>query len=220
LDLEPGLQIARVLPELDLLDVAYGAVRGGAQIVLVPVTAFVTSTSYSPDLFNRPGLPLFAVKTELEDLDRIPGLGVAPDRIVVVDERNRTVQDPARAADIAMRVIGSNQEIGILAPPEPSALKDLSRAKIQWVYFSTDPVFNAGSRDEAEAELARLNSAALAANKVRLRVALFGPTGRHLPPSFAAIPFIEEIYPTPDLWSMALRLGWEHAVAEYRNLLH
>lgn len=220
LDLEIGLQIARVLPEIDLLDIAYGAVRGGAQVVLVPVSAFVTSTAYAPDLFNRPGLPLFSVKSELEDLDRVPGLGVAPDRILIVDQRNRPVVDAARAADMAARVIGTSQEIAVLAQPEPNALKELSRAKIQWVYFSTDTVFQAAGREEAETELARLNSAALAANKVRLRVALIGPTGRHLPSSFASIPFVEEIYPVPDLWSMAFRLGWEQAVAEYRNLLH
>ena len=34
-----------------------------------------------------------------------------------------------------------------------------------------------------------------------------------------AIPKLEEVIPTPDLWNLALRLGWEGAIAEYRSLL-
>jgi hypothetical protein len=219
LDLEPGMQISRIIPDLDLLDVAYGAVRGGAQIILVPVSAFVTSTTYSPELFNRPGLPLFAVRTEAEDLDRIPGLGVAPDRVVISGARGSALTDVARVADIAQRVVGVNQEIGMLVAPDPSAIKELSRARVEWVYFSTESAFRAASREEAEMETARLASAALAANRVNLRVALYGPTGRHLPTAFSAMSHVEEIYPAPDLWAMALRLGWEGAISEYRYLL-
>jgi hypothetical protein len=50
-------------------------------------------------------------------------------------------------------------------------------------------------------------------------VALWGPTGRHLPQAFAALPHVEEIYPVPDLWAMALRLGWERAIEELRRLM-
>ena len=219
LDLEPGAQIARVIPDLDLLDTAYGAVRGGAQIILVPVSVFVTSTTYSPDLFNRPGLPLFAIKAEEDDLDRVPGLGVAPDRVVVTGMRGGSISDVARVAEMTQRVVGSGQEIGVLVAPDASAIKELSRAKVQWAYFSTEGVFHAASREEGEAETARLASAALAANRVNMRVALYGPTGRHLPPALGAMSHVDEIYPTPDLWALALRLGWEGAVSEFRFLL-
>lgn len=219
LDLEPGVQISRIIPDLDLLDVAYGAVRGGAQIILVPVSVFVTSTTYAPDLFSRPGLPLFAVKTEEDDLDRIPGLGAAPDRVVVTGARGAAISDVGRVADITQRMVGASQDIGVLVAPEPSAIKELSRARVQWVYFSTENVYHAAGREEAEAETARLASAALAANRVNLRVALYGPTGRHLPTSLGAMNHVEEIYPAPDLWAMALRLGWEGAISEYRFLL-
>jgi hypothetical protein len=218
-DLEIGTQIARVLPELDLLDIAYGAVRGGAQVIMVPVSAFVTSSTYGPDLFNRPGLPLFALKAEADDLDRLPGLGVAPDRILITGDRGKPVTDVGKVADVLTRVVGAGQETGMLIEPEPAMLKDLSRAKVQWAYFSTEPAYHALSLEEAETELARLQSAMLAARHVNLRVALFGATGRHLPAAFAALPNLEEIYPAPDLWGMALRLGWEGAVAEYRHLL-
>jgi hypothetical protein len=218
-DLEIGTHIARALPELDLLDIAYGAVRGGAQVILVPVSAFVTSTAYAPDLFNRPGLPLFAVKSEVEDLDRIPGLGVAPDRVLVTGERGRPVAEIAKVADVLTRVVAANQETGMLVEPEPAMLKELSRAKVRWAYFSTEPASQALTSEAAENELARLHSATLAARHVNLRVALIGATGRHLPSAFAALPHVEEIYPAPDLWAAALRLGWEQAVAEYRLLL-
>ena len=72
---------------------------------------------------------------------------------------------------------------------------------------------------EAESEIAKLTSAALAAEKLNLRIALYGATGNHLPSIFSAIPHLEEVYPTPDLWNLALRLGWERAIAEYRNMM-
>jgi hypothetical protein len=219
LDLEPGVQIARIIPDVDLLDVAYGAVRGGAQAILLPISIFVTSTTYTPDLFNRPGLPLFAVRSEEDDLDRVPGLGVAPDRIVVTGTRGGVVNDVTRVAEVCQRAAGANQEIGVLVMPDPAALKELARAKAHWAYFSTESVFQAVTRDEAEAEMARLTSGVLAANRVNLRVALYGPTGRQLPASLGALAHVEEIYPTPDLWAMALRLGWEGAISEYRMLL-
>jgi hypothetical protein len=219
LDLEPGLAIARTLPGLDLLDIAYGAVHGGAQIILVPVSAFVTSTAYQPELFNRPGLPVFSVKAEERDVDRIPGLGLAPDRLLITGEGSRSVTDAAGTAEAVLRTIGSNQELGILAEPEAAVLKELARARVPWVFFSTEPVYAALSGEEAAMELARLRSAALAAGKLNLRVALYGPTGRHLPPALAALTGVEEIYPAPDLWALALRAGWEGALAEYRDLL-
>lgn len=219
LDLEPGLHLARVLPDLDLLDIAYGAVHGGAQIILLPVTAFVTSADYTPGLFDRPGIPLFAVKSEIADLDRIPALGGAPDRILVTGDSNRSVADITGVGDSLARLLDGDIEVGALIEPEPMAVKDAARARLHWTYFSTERVFEARTPDAAEAELARIASAALAAHHLHLRVALWGPTGRHLPPALAAVPHVEELYPQPDLWSLALRLGWERAVSEYRRLL-
>jgi hypothetical protein len=217
LDLEAGLQVARVVPDLDLLDIAYGAVHGGAQVLMLPMSAFVSS-AHTPDLFQRPGLPLMVVKTEVDDLDRVSGLGRVPDRILIVGERGRTVQDWSRVATFATRT-GNDHDLGVLIEPEVSALKELARLHAQWAFFPTESVLAASSPQAAEAELARLTSACLAAAKIHLRVALWGPTGRHLPQSFAALPHVEEIYPVPDLWAMALRSGWEQAVSEYRRLL-
>lgn len=217
LDLEAGLHVARAVPDLDLLDVAYGAVHGGAQVLMLPMAAFVSS-AYTPDLFKRPGLPLLVVKTEVDDLDRVSGLGRAPDRILVVGERGRTVQDCSRVAAFAVRS-GDDCELAVLIEPEVSALKELTRLHAHWAYFPTEPVVAASTPQAAGDELARLTSACLAAAKVNLRVALWGPTGRHLPQAFSALPNVEEIYPVPDLWAMALRSGWEMAVSEYRRLL-
>jgi pyridoxine 5'-phosphate synthase PdxJ len=155
----------------------------------------------------------------MEDLDRVPGLGAAPDRVVVTAERHRAVPDAAHAAEVVTRTASSTQETGVLIEPEAALLKELSRLRVSWAYFSTLNVFEAAGHEAAEAELARLTSATLAANKLGLRVALLGPTGRHLPPALAALPHVEEIYPTPDLWAWALRSGWEKATAEYIRLL-
>ena len=129
LDLEAGLHIARAVPDLDLLDVAYGAVHGGAQVLMLPMAAFVSS-AYTPDLFKRPGLPLLVVKTEVDDLDRVSGLGRAPDRILVVGERSRTVQDWPRMAAFAARTGGEDFELAALIEPEVSALKELIRQEM------------------------------------------------------------------------------------------
>jgi hypothetical protein len=219
IDLEPGIQIARTLTDLDLLDCAYGATRGGARGTLVPISAFVGSLAYSPELFHRPGLPVFTVKTEIDDLDRIPGLGSAPDRILVTGDRGRSLSDLGRIADMMARITASGQENAVLVDPEPAAIKEASRAKAQWVFFSTEPAYHAAGPDAAQDELGRLTSAALAANKLNLRVGLIGPVGRQLPFALRSIAFCEEIFPTPDVWSLALRLGWEGALREFRELM-
>lgn len=218
-DLEPGIQIARTLTDLDLLDCAYGATRGGARGILVPISAFVGSLAYSPELFHRPGLPLFTVRTEVDDLDRVPGLGSAPDRILVTGDRGRSLGDLSRITDMIARITASGQEFAALVDPEPATIKESSRAKAHWVFFSTEPAFHAASLEAAQDELGRITSAALAANKLGLRVGLFGPVGRQLPAAFRAIPFCEELYPSPDVWSLALRLGWEGGLREFRELM-
>lgn len=219
LDLEPGMLISRVLTDLDLLDVAYGATHGGVQSLLAPLSAFAAGTPYSADLFCRPGLPLFTVKAEPEQQDQVLGLGNAPDRVLLTGTRGHALTNFDRSAEFVKNVAGFAQEIGVLIEPEASSLRELGRARVQWAFFSTEPLFRAVSLTEAEAEIARLTSAAVAADKLNLRVALYGPTGRHLPASFRNIPRLEEVYPTPDLWNLALRLGWERAVTEYRALL-
>ncbi|MDD5088034.1 MAG: hypothetical protein PHI18_04485, partial [bacterium] len=158
-------------------------------------------------------------KIETDLLDRLPALGDAHDRIVLTAEGHRSLHDPFTAAEAARRVAVEGQEVGAPIEPEPAALKELSRARAQWAYFSTEKLFDSATSAQAEAELARLTSSALAAAKLILRVALWGPTGRHLPPSLGRIPHVEEIYPVPDLWTWALRLGWERAVAEFSRLL-
>jgi hypothetical protein len=219
LDLEPGLLISRVLADLDLLDVAYGATHGGVQSLLAPLSAFASGTPYSAEHFFLPGLPLLIVKAEPEQQDRVLGLGNAPDRVLLTGARGHALTDLDHVVEFVKKVGGFAQEIGVLIEPEAAALRELSRARAQWAFFSSEPLFRAASQTEAEAEIAHLTSAAAAADKLNLRVALHGPTGRHLPAAFRNIPRLEEVYPTPDLWNLALRLGWERAVAEYCSLL-
>ena len=216
IDLEPGIHLARALPDLDLLDVAYGAVHGGAQVIMLPVIAVVAAIPHTPAMFKRPGLPLLVLKAEITDVDRIPALGDDPDRIVVTGENGQCVADAAFAAEHVVRVVRSGQEVGVLCEPEAAPLKELARAKAHWAYFSTARAYQARSAEETQMEIARLQSAAVAANRLHLRVALFGPTGRHLPSALTNVPHAEEIYPVPDLWSLALRLGWEKAVSEFQ----
>lgn len=219
LDLEPGLHIARELPDLDLLDVAYGATHGGVQSLLVPVSAFSAGTAYSIEHFMRPGLPLLVLKTEIEHMDQVLSMGTAPDRVLLVGDRGRSLLDLSRVAECVQNTSGFSQEIAALVEPDAASLKDLARARAQWAVFSTESLVRAASLAEAENEIAKFTSAAVAAGKLNLRVSFYGSTGRHLPSAFASIPNLEEVIPTPDLWNLALRLGWERAVAEYRSLL-
>jgi hypothetical protein len=219
LDLEPGFQIGRVLPDLDLLDIAYGATHGGIQSILAPLSAFGTGTPYSTELFMRPGLPVLIVKAELDQMDQVLNLGAAPDRLLLVGDRGRSLLDLSRLGEIVQLTSGFSQEIAALIEPDAASLKELARARAHWAVFSTESLVRTGSLAEAQSEIAKLTSASVVADKLNLRVALFGPTGRHLPSTFASIPALEEVFPSPDLWNLALRLGWERAVAEYRTLM-
>jgi len=217
-DLEPGVALGKLLPGIDLLDVAYGATRGGARGMLLPISATGRAPLYTADLFDRPGLPMLIVKCADTELERAAGLGSSPERILVTAERGTVLTDFAALSDHVERSAGSSQEIAALIEAESSHLKSAIRAGVHWVYFPTKRLFECKSLEEAEAERSRLVSAALAASKLNLRVGLFGPAGRHLPASLAAIEGVEEIVPTPDLWTMALRSGWENAVSEFIQL--
>jgi hypothetical protein len=219
LDLEPGFQISRVLADLDLLDIAYGATHGGVQSLIAPLSVFGPRTPYSLDLFFRPGLPLLTIKTELSQQEQLLGMSNAPDRVLITGEHGRSLKDFGPVQEFVQRVSGFCRDIGVLVEPEASPLRELHRAKISWAYVSSETLFRSDGQSDAEAEMARLTSAVLVAEKFNLRLAVIGPMGRHLPAAFSSISRLEEIYPTPDLWNHALRLGWERAVAEFRQLL-
>jgi hypothetical protein len=182
---------------------------------LLPISETGKNSRYSADLFDRAGLPLLIVKCDISDLERAAALGSAPDRILVTAERGRHITEFSMLAGYSSRSSGTHQELAALIEPETSALKELVKAKAQWAYFSTDKIFSSSSLEEADAERARIISAAHAANRLKLRVALIGPVGRHLAPSLASVPYIEEMIPTPDLWYLALRAGWERAVSDF-----
>ncbi len=217
-DLEPGVAIGKLLPEMDLLGIAYGATRGGARGMILPIGATGRPPLYTADLFDRPGLPTLIVKCTDSELERAAGLGSAPERILVTAERGLSLQDLSNLEDYIARSAGSNQEVVVLIEPEIALLKSASRIGCSWVYFPTNKLFECKSVEEAEAERGRITSAALAANKLNLRIGVTGPTGQHLLSTLAQVPYIEEIAPTPDLWVQALRVGWESAAAEYLNL--
>jgi hypothetical protein len=217
-DLEPGAAIERILPDIDLLGIAYAATRGGARGIMLPISATGRPPLYSAELFDRPGLPTLIVKCSESELERAAALGTSPERILVTGERGGTLKDLSGLNQHISRSAGSHQEIAALVDPEVAILKSAARLGCAWVYFPTETLYSAKSVEEGEVERTRLTSAALAANKLNLRVGLIGPTGRHLPSTLAEIPYIEEIAPTPDLWVQAIRSGWECAVADLIQL--
>ena len=173
-DLEPGVEIARTLPDLDLLDIAYSATHGGANAFLLPASEATRSSRHSADLFDRPGLPLLTIKAGIDELDRLAVIGSAPDRILLTGERGQPLRDPSRVAEMKSIAAGGAQELAVVVDAEANAIKELSRLKVQWVFFRTDEVYLASSTQAAEADLAKLTSAALIAHKLNLRVALWG----------------------------------------------
>jgi hypothetical protein len=219
-DLGPGLEIARSLPDLDLLDIAYAASRGGARGILFPLAGFGRTTKYSAELFDRPGLPLLTVSATIDELGTHDGFASAIDRILVTEERGQALRNFNRIAEFRSQLTGAAQELAGLVEPEPTMLKEFARTKAQWVFFQTNHICDAVNVQEAEAELARLSAATLIANKLNLRVALIGPMGRDYSAALASMPHVEEVFPTPDLWLIALRVGWERAIAEFRSFMH
>ena len=117
-DLEPGAAIGKLLPGLDLLGIAYGATRGGARGMILPIGATGRPPLYTADLFDRPGLPTLIVKCADSELERAAGLGSAPERILVTGERGVALQDLTGLGDYISRSAGSNQEVMVLIDPE------------------------------------------------------------------------------------------------------
>ncbi|MBK6766323.1 MAG: pyridoxine 5'-phosphate synthase [bacterium] len=208
--LEPVARLAETIPDLDDLDIAYVAARSGASGLIVANPADGGSRD-SLTRFDRPGLPLLCVHASLQHVDNLSRLGNAPDRFLISDD-GRTVQDFHSIASLAERLVGSHQEVSVLIEPDPQVLKNLIRARVQWVVFATDRVHHAASRAQADDELARLNLIAALARKSGLRVMLYGPVEQHLAPSFAQLEAVEELVPLPTLWQLALRHGWENSL--------
>ncbi len=219
LDLEPGVAVSRVLSDLDLLDVVYGAARAGAGALIIPMSALVGPQAISLALFDRPALPMIIVKCEEGDFDRIPNLGSTPDRILLTADRGRPNPDLSRATDMIARITSTGQEVGVLIDPEVAHLKEAARLKCRWAYFPTDNAYRATNSGEADDEIARICTASLAANRLGMRVGAIGPMGRHLSPALSEIPHLEELCPSSDLWISALRVGWDRALDEFRRQL-
>lgn len=219
LDLGTGFDIADILPDVDLLDAAYGAAHGGAGALMIPYREKGRQGSHTADQFKRAGLPPLTVRIEQDYLDQAASLGSAPDRMLILGDRSKCLLDMTQAAEFVERLGEASQETAVYVEPEPAILREASRARVKWVFFPTEFVWAAESPEEAEAEIARLCSASVAASKIGLRIALMGRTGRHLPSALSRIPRVEEIFPVPELWEMALRLGWERAIVEYRELM-
>jgi pyridoxine 5'-phosphate synthase PdxJ len=87
------------------------------------------------------------------------------------------------------------------------------------VVFSSTPYAQAPAPQDAEDELARLSTAILATHKFGLRVAVMGALYPHLIRPLLEIEGIEEIYPGPEIWLRALRVGWDRALTEYRTAM-
>lgn len=208
--LEPVAKLAETIPELDDLDIAYACARAGASGLLVAYPSEpVTKESLSR--FDRSGLPLLCVQASLQHVDNLTRLGNSPDRFLISDD-GRTVQDFASVASLAERLRESHQEIAVLVEPEPKWLKELIRARVQWVVYSTAHLDSAANRAQADDELARLNSVTALARKNGLRVMLIGPMTQHLAASINRLESVEELVPQPTLWQLALRHGWENSL--------
>lgn len=208
-------RIAALVPGMDDLDIAYACSRAGADGIMVNVP---TESAGRESLvrFDRPGLPLLCVHSNLQQLHSLPSLGTAPDRFLISDE-GRPVMDFDAVTDFKQRVSGTHQEIAVLIEPEPQMLKIAAKARVEWVAFSTSELQNAVSLADAEQELLKLRTVTTLAARNSLRVMMYGDIERHLARSVASLEGVEELVPVNTLWTLALRHGWEKAVETFRN---
>jgi hypothetical protein len=216
-DLEPLAELTRLWSDapLDILDFAYAAGAAGTQMLLAPEAKFDRA---EVALLARVGLPLFVLKVRQSEFARAGQVPRPADRIFVVADHDGTLKEIDDFESLSPQASDS-ADIGVFVESEPGPVKKAARAGLHWVVFSTTPYAHASTMKEAEDELARLSAAVFAAQKLDLRVAVMGAIFPHLLGPLAKIEGIEEIYAGSEIWLRALRVGWDRAVAEYRDAM-
>jgi len=213
IDLEPLTDLAHLWTDLplDLLDFAYAAGSAGAQMLMAP-DGKLDPRDFA--LLARPGLPLFVLKVREGEFATVMQSPPPADRFFVVGDYGGALKDVDDFEKFTKEVTDATH-LGALVEAEPGAVKKVARAGMRWVVFSSTPYAQAPTPRDAEDELARLSTAILAAHKFGLRVAVMGALYPHLTRPLLEIEGIEEIYPGPEIWLRALRVGWDRALDEY-----
>ncbi len=216
-DLEPLADLAHLWKHfsLDLLDFAYAAASAGAQMLMAPESK-IERTELA--LLARPGLPLFVLKVRQGEYSRTMQLAPPADRLFVVADHGGALKETEDFARFSKEAMDSTI-LGACVEAELGAIKNVARAGMSWVVFSSDSYAHAATPKEAEDELARLSTAAFAAQKFGLRIAVMGAMPPHLLKPLSDIEGIEELYLGTEIWLRALRVGWDRALAEYHAAL-
>lgn len=214
IDLEPLADLATVWKHfsLDLLDFAYAAASAGAEMLMAP-EAKIERTEIA--LLARPGLPLFVLKVRQGEFTRAMQLAPPADRFFVIADHGGALKETDDFAKFGREAMDPTT-LGACVEAELGAIKNVARAGMSWIVFSSDSYAQASTPKEAEDELARLSTASFAAQKFGLRIAVMGAMPPHLLKPLLDIEGIEELYPGPEIWLRALRVGWDRALAEYR----
>jgi pyridoxine 5'-phosphate synthase PdxJ len=217
IDLEPLADLTNLWKHfsLDILDFAYAAASAGAQMLMAP-EAKIERTELA--LLARPGLPLFVLKVRQVEFTRTMQLAPPADRFFVVSDHGEPLKETDDVIRFGKEAMDSSI-MGTCVEAELDVIRNVARAGMGWVVFSSDTYAHAATPKEAEDELARLSTAVFAAQKFGLRVAMMGAMPPHLLRPLLDIEGIEELYPGPEIWLRALRIGWERALAEYRDAM-
>lgn len=213
IDLEPLTDLAGLWKDmpLDLMDFAYAAGTAGAQMLIAPEEKLERSELM---LLARPGLPLFVLAVRESAFEEVMKLPPPADRFFILGDYGNTLRELSDFSRFREE-IPDTAIVGSFIESELGPVKKAAQVGMNWVIFSTTPYAKASTPQEAEDELARLSTAVFAAQKFGLRVAVMGTIYPHLLQPIMEIEGIEEIYPGPEIWLRALRVGWDRALEEY-----
>ena len=145
------------------------------------------------------------------DVSNVDGLKLSPLSGNVVVETLPDVLPDFQANDIS---------IAVFSYPEISALKHLSRVKIDYVEFDCTEITHARDSNEELVGYDKLSSATLAAAKLGVGVSCYGGIDYSHLAGLAAIPRLEDITMGLSIIKRALLTGVERAVRDAREQIY
>ena len=156
-------------------------------------------------------------------------LSISPDMVTFVDISNRDgfKKSPLSASvlsetlpDVLPDFQANNISIAVFCYPEISALKNLSRVKIDYVEFDCSEITRATDSNEEMVAYDKLTSATLAAAKLGIGVNCYGGIEYIHLPGLSAIPRMEDICMGLSIVKRALLTGVEKAVKEAKEQIY
>jgi pyridoxine 5'-phosphate synthase PdxJ len=168
--------------------------------------------------------PHLAIEVEPDEDSVRAAMDLHPDQVTIVPPLEAEEGlDPAsltgEVRDLVRSMQAAGIEVAVLLRPAVSLLKDLKRLGADFVVLDSSKLTSASSPAEELEAFEALESAALAANKLQLRVIAKGSLDHRTAGLLASLEIIEELVLDHRLFARAFLHGLDRAVAEYRGTL-